>query len=322
MAMTGATIGKVGWYKEAQPALLNQRVCIFRARTLNSQRFLWHVLNAAFYAEHIGLAAVGGAQPNISDSVLLECAVPVPPPVEQEAIAAFLDAKLAAFFTLTTEAQRAIDLLQERRTALISAHEPAQRNRVRDRHLQPSGRAWLAVCARHRGDASGYDTPRAICTRRPAGLGAGHPAQAWEALTKNHGAAAEAMLLDRLRKQLDDRGTLDVLRRGMEMLGLRQPAEAGPVQARAGHEPGFAGPLRRQPVARGAAGAHSGTMTTLDLVLFLNGIPVATAELKTDFTQDINAVDQYRFDRIPRPRARPFAEPLLDFPRGRWCTSP
>jgi type I restriction enzyme S subunit len=121
MAMTGATIGKVGWYKEAQPALLNQRVCIFRARTLNSQRFLWHVLNAAFYAEHIGLAAVGGAQPNISDSVLLECAVPVPPPVEQEAIAAFLDAKLAAFFTLTTEAQRAIDLLQERRTALISA---------------------------------------------------------------------------------------------------------------------------------------------------------------------------------------------------------
>jgi type I restriction enzyme R subunit len=55
----------------------------------------------------------------------------------------------------------------------------------------------------------------------------------------------------------------------------------------------------------------------IDLVLFLNGIPVATAELKTDFTQDINAaVDQYRFDRIPRPKGRPFAEPLLDFPRG------
>ena len=55
----------------------------------------------------------------------------------------------------------------------------------------------------------------------------------------------------------------------------------------------------------------------IDLVLFLNGIPVATAELKTDFTQDMNAaVDQYRFDRIPKPKGRPFAEPLLDFPRG------
>ena len=46
----------------------------------------------------------------------------------------------------------------------------------------------------------------------------------------------------------------------------------------------------------------------LDLVLFVNGIPVATIELKTDFTQAIdNAVDQYRFDRSPS------GEPLFAF---------
>jgi type I restriction enzyme R subunit len=46
----------------------------------------------------------------------------------------------------------------------------------------------------------------------------------------------------------------------------------------------------------------------LDLVLFVNGIPVATVELKTDFTQHIgNAVDQYRFDRSPA------GEPLFGF---------
>jgi len=46
----------------------------------------------------------------------------------------------------------------------------------------------------------------------------------------------------------------------------------------------------------------------LDLVLFVNGIPVATIELKTDFTQAIgNAVDQYRFDRSPA------GEPLFGF---------
>ncbi len=46
----------------------------------------------------------------------------------------------------------------------------------------------------------------------------------------------------------------------------------------------------------------------LDLVLFVNGIPVATVELKTDFTQAIgNAVDQYRFDRSPA------GEPLFGF---------
>jgi type I restriction enzyme S subunit len=47
--------------------------------------------------------------------------IAVPPPDEQLAISAFLDGELAKFDTLTAEAQRAIALLQERRTALISA---------------------------------------------------------------------------------------------------------------------------------------------------------------------------------------------------------
>jgi len=47
--------------------------------------------------------------------------IPVPSLSEQKAIAVYLTTELAKFDTLTAEAQRAIDLLQERRTALISA---------------------------------------------------------------------------------------------------------------------------------------------------------------------------------------------------------
>jgi type I restriction enzyme R subunit len=55
---------------------------------------------------------------------------------------------------------------------------------------------------------------------------------------------------------------------------------------------------------------------SIDLVLFLNGLPVATVELKTDFTQSIgDAIDQYRFDRPPHPKGQ-VAEPLLRFPSG------
>ena len=44
---------------------------------------------------------------------------------------------------------------------------------------------------------------------------------------------------------------------------------------------------------------------SIDLVLFLNGLPVATVELKTDFTQSIgDAIDQYRFDRNPKPKGQ------------------
>ena len=44
-----------------------------------------------------------------------------PPLAEQRLIVAFLDTELIKLDTLTTETQHAIDLLQERRTALISA---------------------------------------------------------------------------------------------------------------------------------------------------------------------------------------------------------
>lgn len=47
---------------------------------------------------------------------------------------------------------------------------------------------------------------------------------------------------------------------------------------------------------------------SIDLVFFVNGIPVATAELKTDFTQNItDAVLQYKNHRLPK------GEPLLTF---------
>ena len=50
---------------------------------------------------------------------------------------------------------------------------------------------------------------------------------------------------------------------------------------------------------------------SLDLVFFLNGIAVATAELKTDLTQSVeNALTQYKHDRLPKN------EPLLTFSRG------
>mgnify|MGYP001489262722 CR=1 FL=1 len=61
------------------------------------------------------------AQPALSLGEMNNLPMLVPPRNEQEAIVQFLNEKLGEFDTLTTEAQLAIDLLQERRTALISA---------------------------------------------------------------------------------------------------------------------------------------------------------------------------------------------------------
>ena len=51
---------------------------------------------------------------------------------------------------------------------------------------------------------------------------------------------------------------------------------------------------------------------SIDLVFFVNGLPVATVELKTDFTQSLDeAVSQYKKDRHPITNGR--VEPLLSF---------
>lgn len=196
----------------------------------------------------------------------------------------------------------------------MSLHKEIEFEKEICTHLAANG--WLYAEPGTVGDASGYDIQRALYPEDIVSwLQASQP-KAWEALQKSHGASAQTMLLDRLRKQLDERGTLEVLRVGIEMVGLREPVRLARFKPALGMNADLQAQYaaNRLRVVRQIRTNHD---DIIDLVLFLNGIPVATAELKTDFTQDINAaVDQYRFDRIPKPKGRNTTEPLLDFPRG------
>ncbi|MGY0611255.1 type I restriction endonuclease subunit R [Luteimonas sp. A501] len=168
------------------------------------------------------------------------------------------------------------------------------------------------------GDAAHYDRQHALyLPDLKAWLEATQP-DSWAALVKAHGAQVQAVLAQRLRKNLDERGTLEVLRRGVEMVGLKRPLSL--VQFR----PALAlNPMieqhyaaNRLRVVRQVRHSPNRPNDCIDLVLFVNGLAVATAELKSDFTQSVgDAVDQYRFDRDPHPKAG-LAEPLLAFPGG------
>ncbi|MCC8446696.1 type I restriction endonuclease subunit R [Xanthomonas translucens] len=137
-------------------------------------------------------------------------------------------------------------------------------------------------------------------------------------LVKTHGPATPQVLAERLRKNLNERGTLDVVRRGVEMLGLREPLELAQFKPALAINPDIQAryAANRLRVVRQVRHSPNNPGDELDLVLFLNGIPVATAELKSDFTQGVDdAVDQYRFDRHPHPKGG-VLEPLLGFPGG------
>jgi type I restriction enzyme, R subunit len=179
------------------------------------------------------------------------------------------------------------------------------------RHLNNHG--WLYS----EGDAAKYDRPRALFPVDVLEWVKATQPKAWEALAKNHGAQAGETLLARLRDQLDQRGTLDVLRHGVELLGLKAAvklAEFKPALAINADILARYTENRLRVVRQLRYSLHN--ENSIDLVLFLNGIPVSTVELKTDFTQSIDdAIDQYRFDRLPRSKGQS-PEPLLTFPRG------
>jgi type I restriction enzyme R subunit len=167
------------------------------------------------------------------------------------------------------------------------------------------------------GDAAAYDRARAIFPADVLAWVQEMQPKAWEILSKNHGAKAEETLLARLRDQIDQRGTLDVLRHGIELLGLKQPLKLAEFKpAMAIHEEILKryAANRLRVVRQVRYSLHN--ENCIDLVLFLNGVPVATVELKTDFTQSVgDAIDQYRFDRHPKPKGQN-PEPLLSFPNG------
>jgi type I restriction enzyme R subunit len=167
------------------------------------------------------------------------------------------------------------------------------------------------------GDAANYDRALALYPSDLLAWVQQTQKDAWAALAKAHGSNAETVLLNRLRDRITAEGTLHVLRHGIDMLGLK-----GKLQI-AQFKPAFA--MNPELTARYNANRlrvvrqvkySLVSENCIDLVLFLNGVPVATAELKSDFTQSVeDAIAQFKFDRHPKPKGQS-AEPLLTFPSG------
>lgn len=144
---------------------------------------------------------------------------------------------------------------------------------------------------------------------------AAHP-ESWAKLENMHGANAAGQVLDRLTKELETQGTLAVLRRGFPMVGLGSTrltmAQFKPAFGLNPDTQDRYAANRLRVVKEVTYSVHNGNR--LDLVFFVNGIPVATAELKTDSTQSVyDAIKQFQKDRPPVDPIAKVSEPLLAF---------
>jgi len=169
------------------------------------------------------------------------------------------------------------------------------------------------------GKSSGYDQARALFPEDVIGWLKDSQPEAWDKLYRLNGAATETTVLDRLVKLLDskDGGTVNVLRRGFAIAGGGNLAMSQALPEDGRNETVSrryqANRLRVVPQLRYSLDKGD----EIDLAFFINGIPVATVELKTDFTQSVDAaMHQYRQDRRPKNEKTGRLEPLLTFKRG------
>ena len=172
-------------------------------------------------------------------------------------------------------------------------------------HLTSNG--WLA------GDWQNYDRELAIYPEDLIWWLKETNAKDWNKLPIKTDEEKEKVLISRACAEMNDKGSLQVLRHGFKHLN----AKFGVCQFKPSHSLnadvlGKYSKVRCRVVRQVHYSQDNGK--SIDLVFFVNGIPVATAELKTDFTQNVNdAIRQYRHDREPKDKVTKHEEPLLAF---------
>ena len=150
------------------------------------------------------------------------------------------------------------------------------------------------------GDLAEWDVDLALFPARAVAFIRGTQPDEWAQMAALHGEGLEDLIVEHLVRELDTKGSLDVLRHGFKFYGKAfrvayfAPAHGLNPDALARFERNELTVTRQTP-------CHPGKGDTLDLVFALNGVPVATCELKNPMTGQTwrDAVRQYQQDRDP-----------------------
>jgi type I restriction enzyme R subunit len=157
------------------------------------------------------------------------------------------------------------------------------------------------------GNATGYDKELALYPEDLIHYIKTTQPQAYEKMSKREGAKTNEVLCKHVAKEMDKHGSLYYLRNDLKYIGSRfklcqfKPELHNP-DTQAKYDANILRVVQEVTTKSGDV--------RIDLVLFLNGIPISTLELKTDFTQNVqDAINQYKYDRPAK------GEALLEFKR-------
>ena len=182
-----------------------------------------------------------------------------------------------------------------------------------------SGVGWIC------GDPNDYDREYTVDLAQLVAFLIETQPDAFKGLRLEDAGPARLKFLARLQGEVSKRGVIDVLRTGVKdgphhvALFYGTPSPGNPVAAARYAQNRFS-------VTRQLRYSRDETQRALDLGLFINGLPVATFELKNSLTKQTveDAVEQYKRDRNPREKLFEFgrcvAHLAVDDQEVRFCT--
>jgi len=184
-------------------------------------------------------------------------------------------------------------------------------------HMTADG--WLA------GNPSDYDRSYAVDLAQLRAFVAATQPPLIDAFDLDKDSPTRQKFLARLQGEIAKRGVIDVLRHGVKhgphsldlFYGTPTPGNAKAAERYA---------VNRFSVTRQLRYSLDDTMNALDVGLFINGLPIATFELKNSLTKQTvaDAIEQYKRDRNPRELlfqfGRCIAHFAIDDAEVRFCT--
>jgi type I restriction enzyme, S subunit len=122
LARSGATVGKSFIYHDylGQACFAGYLICLRLKKSKIFPKFIWYYAQSSIYKQEIDLSTIQATIQNVSAEKYGEFRAPLHSLKTQKTIANFLDCKTAAIDTLIAKKQRLIQLLEEKRTALIN----------------------------------------------------------------------------------------------------------------------------------------------------------------------------------------------------------
>lgn len=170
------------------------------------------------------------------------------------------------------------------------------------------GTGWIL------GDPRDYDRDYCVDLRQLRAFLEATQARLAAALALGQDTPTRRAFLARMEKEIGKRGVIDVLRHGIrhgphDLILFYGTPSPGNDQAALCYA------ANRFSVTRQLRYSSDQTRRALDLCLFINGLPIATFELKNSLTKQTveDAIQQYRRDRAPRERLFGFGRCVVHF---------